>query len=60
VAAAQVNNTSLGAGALQSNTTAIVDANNKIRLGNTAVMVIQGQVAFTASSDKTLPYLKSA
>jgi hypothetical protein len=29
------------------------DANNKIRLGNTAVTVIQGQVAFTASSDKT-------
>ena len=32
---------------------AIVDASNKIRLGNTAVTVIEGQVAFTASSDKT-------
>jgi Chaperone of endosialidase len=32
---------------------AIVDANNKIRLGNTGVTVIEGQVAFTASSDKT-------
>ena len=32
---------------------AIVNASNKIRLGNTAVTVIEGQVAFTASSDKT-------
>ena len=32
---------------------AIVDASNKVRVGNTAVTVIQGQVAFTASSDKT-------
>jgi hypothetical protein len=31
---------------------AIVNASNKIRLGNTAVTVIEGQVAFTASSDK--------
>jgi hypothetical protein len=30
-----------------------VNASNKIRLGNTSVTVIQGQVAFTASSDKT-------
>ena len=30
-----------------------VNANNKIRLGNTAVTVIEGQVGFTASSDKT-------
>ena len=30
-----------------------VNASNKIRLGNTAVTVIEGQVAFTASSDKT-------
>src|SRR5262249_31055508 len=33
--------------------TATVDASNKIRLGNTSVNVIEGQVAFTASSDKT-------
>ena len=32
---------------------AIVNASNKVRLGNTAVTVIEGQVAFTASSDKT-------
>jgi hypothetical protein len=32
---------------------AVVTASNKIRLGNTAVTVIEGQVAFTASSDKT-------
>jgi hypothetical protein len=32
---------------------AIVNASNKIRLGNNAVTVIEGQVAFTASSDKT-------
>ena len=32
---------------------AVVNANNKIRLGNAAVTVIEGQVAFTASSDKT-------
>ena len=32
---------------------AIVDASNKVRLGNTAVTVIEGQVAFTAVSDKT-------
>jgi hypothetical protein len=32
---------------------AIVDASNKIRLGNTAVTVIEGQVAYTFSSDKT-------
>ena len=31
----------------------IVDASNKVRLGNTAVTVIEGQVAFAASSDKT-------
>jgi Tfp pilus assembly protein PilV len=96
VAAAQTN-TSLGTGALQSNTTgsyntaigvgalainttgdfntaigagatvfainltnataigqgAIVNADNKVRLGNTSVTVIEGQVAFTAVSDKT-------
>ncbi len=40
------NATAIGAGAL-------VDASNKIRLGNTAVAVIEGQVAFTAVSDKT-------
>ena len=32
---------------------AIVNASNKIRLGNTSVTVIEGQVAFTAVSDKT-------
>ena len=32
---------------------AVVNASNKIRLGNTAVTVIEGQVAFTAVSDKT-------
>ena len=40
------NATAIGTGA-------IVNASNKIRLGNTAVTVIEGQVAFTASSDKT-------
>jgi trimeric autotransporter adhesin len=40
------NATAIGAGAL-------VDASNKIRLGNPAVAVIEGQVAFTATSDKT-------
>jgi hypothetical protein len=32
---------------------AIVNASNKVRLGNTAVTVIEGQVAFTFHSDKT-------
>jgi Chaperone of endosialidase len=32
---------------------AIVNASNKVRLGNTDVTVIEGQVAFSASSDKT-------
>ena len=32
---------------------ALVNASNKVRLGNTDVTVIEGQVAFTASSDKT-------
>src|SRR5215510_13546040 len=32
---------------------AVVNASNKIRLENAAVTVIEGQVAFTASSDKT-------
>ena len=32
---------------------AVVNASNKVRLGNTNVTVIEGQVAFTASSDKT-------
>jgi Chaperone of endosialidase len=32
---------------------AVVNASNKIRLGNGFVSVIEGQVAFTASSDKT-------
>jgi trimeric autotransporter adhesin len=56
-------NTALGAGADVSagsltNATAIgseaiVNASNKIRLGNDSVTVIEGKVAFTASSDKT-------
>ena len=41
-----VNATALGAGA-------IVNASNKIRLGSTAVTVIEGQVALTVVSDKT-------
>src|SRR5262249_23755041 len=40
------NATAIGAGA-------VVNASNKIRLGSTNVMVIEGQVAFTAVSDKT-------
>ena len=40
------NTTAIGANA-------VVNASNKIRLGDTAVTVIEGQVAFTASSDKT-------
>src|SRR5262245_23597056 len=40
------NATAIGAGA-------IVNASNKIRLGDTAVTVIEGQVAFTFPSDKT-------
>ena len=39
------NATAIGAGA-------IVDASNKIRLGNTSVSVIEGQVAYTFTSDK--------
>ncbi|MEJ0028972.1 MAG: tail fiber domain-containing protein [Bacteroidota bacterium] len=31
-----------------------VDANNKVRIGNALVTVIQGEVAFTASSDRRL------
>src|SRR5262245_36009274 len=40
------NATAIGAGAL-------VNASNKIRLGNAAVTVIEGRVAFTFTSDKT-------
>ena len=57
------NNTAIGSLASVSagnltNATAIgfeaaVNASNKIRLGNTAVTVIEGQVAFMFSSDKT-------
>jgi len=39
------NATAIGAGA-------IVNASNKIRLGDTAVTMIEGQVGFTASSDR--------
>ena len=31
-----------------------VDANNKVRIGNTSVSVIEGQVPFTSSSDQRL------
>jgi hypothetical protein len=57
------NNTALGfradvfAGDLTNATAiganAVVNASNKIRLGNTDVTVIEGQVGFTASSDAT-------
>ncbi|HRE68065.1 MAG TPA: tail fiber domain-containing protein [Cyclobacteriaceae bacterium] len=33
---------------------AIVNASNKVRIGNTTVTVIEGQVGFTAASDKRL------
>jgi hypothetical protein len=33
---------------------AVVDASNKVRVGNAAVTVIEGQVGFTASSDRNL------
>ena len=47
VAAGNLTNaTAIGRGA-------VVDASNKLRLGNTAVTVIEGQVAFTSVSDKT-------
>ena len=39
------NATAIGAGA-------VVDASNKVRIGNTSVTVIEGQVAFTFTSDK--------
>ena len=57
------NNTAIGAAAYVSagnliNATAIganafVNASNKIRLGDENVTVIEGQVVFTASSDRT-------
>ena len=57
------NNTAIGAGAdvtagNLTNATAIgflatVNVSNKIRLGNNQVTMIEGNVAFTASSDKT-------
>jgi trimeric autotransporter adhesin len=56
-----VDNTAIGAGATKSeffadNTTAIgagavVDASNKVRIGNSSVTVIEGQVPFTVPSD---------
>jgi len=55
------NNTAVGAspnvsvGNLNNATAlsgAVVDASNKVRLGNIAVTVIEGQVAFTSVSDK--------
>ena len=58
------NNTAIGyladvsAGALTNATAigngAVVNASNKIRLGNSSVTVIEGQVAFTAASDRRL------
>ena len=57
----RTKNTTIGVGADVSNGNlsnptaigrgAVVDASDKIRLGNGAVTVIEGQVAFTASSD---------
>ena len=57
------NNTGIGSGADVStgnlfNATAIgaeaiVNASNKIRLGNTSITAIEGQVAYTFTSDKT-------
>jgi hypothetical protein len=57
------NNTAIGAladvsaGGLTNATAighgAVVNASNKIRLGDTAITVIEGQVPFTSSSDKT-------
>lgn len=57
-----VNNTAIGANANVSTTAltnatalgaeAVVDASNKIRLGNAFVTVIEGQVAYTFTSDK--------
>lgn len=60
------NNTAIGlqafsTGASYSNSTAIgfdaqINASNKVRIGNTAVTVIEGQVGFTAASDLRLKY----
>jgi hypothetical protein len=57
-----ISNTAIGAGAdvlggNLSNATAIgagavVDASNKVRVGNAGVTVIEGQVGFTSSSDR--------
>jgi len=48
VASPTLNNaTAIGEGA-------IVNANDKVRIGNTTVTVIEGQVAYTAASDKRL------
>ena len=44
---ALTNATALGAGA-------IVNASNKVRLGNASVTVIEGQVAYTFSSDRNI------
>jgi trimeric autotransporter adhesin len=44
VSGTQTNATAIGAGAL-------VDASNKVRIGNSAVTVIEGQVPFTTPSD---------
>jgi len=41
------NATAIGAGA-------VVDASNKVRIGNTAVTVIEGQVAYTFPSDRNM------
>jgi len=58
-----IRNTAIGAGAnvflgTHTNATAIgynamVDADNKVRVGNTQVTVIEGQVPFTSVSDET-------
>lgn len=46
-AAALTNATAIGYGA-------VVNASNKVRIGNTSVTKIEGQVAFTTTSDKRL------
>lgn len=58
------NNTLLGSNADVSNISlvnatalgydAVVNASNKVRIGNSSVSVIEGQVAFSASSDRRL------
>ena len=52
------HNADVGSASLENATAigfyAVVDASNKVRIGNTDVTVIQGQVPFTSSSDARL------